>query len=283
MLTNYSFVDSTSGSNFSNGNQTEDGIFLLNPEFVNIILLVTVICQIYTGIEIEHPIFAIVFCNLCVSLISSFFNFVMFPFVKILSFSSLMNGNNVMCFMFHYSSWCILSVLRYLYVLHHNWLHKKFPETKTISSLAITAIVLTHCLCAAINTTAAFFSGWPSKKFLDPPVYVIIMRGMTHIGTFMFLIGVSCFFYAKILRQRGKVGDTQIAAAVSQLKKVDFELHNHDLTPSEFGGIWLGKDSSSIEENHWKSYRSSISNKKPKNKVDIFVTEVSLHTFSLLL
>jgi hypothetical protein len=105
------------------------------------------------------------------------------------------------------------------------------------------------------------------------------MRGMTHIGTFMFLIGVSCFFYAKILSLRGKVCDTQIAVAVSQLKKVNFELHNHDMTPSEFGGIWLGKDSSSIEENHWKNYRSSLSNKKPKNKVDIFVIEVSFHTY----
>jgi hypothetical protein len=273
MLTNYSFVDSTSGSNFSNGNQTEDGIFLLYPEFVNIILLVTVICQMYTGIEIEHPIFAIVFCNLCVSLISSLINVVMFPFIKILSFSTLMNGNNVMCFMFHYSSWCILSVLRYLYVLHNDWLHKKFPETKTIRSLAIAAIVLTHCLCATINTMAAFLSGRPKKKFLDPPIYVIIMRGMTHIGTFMFLIGVSCFFYAKILSLRGKVCDTQIAAAVSQLKKVDFELHNHDMTPSEFGGIWLGKDSSSAEENNWKNYRSSLSNKKPKIKLTFLLSK----------
>ncbi len=99
----------------------------------------------------------------------------------------------------------------------------------------------------------------------------------------MFLIGVSCFFYAKILSLRGKVEDTQIAAPVSQLKKVDLDLHNLEMTPSEFGGIWLGNDSHSVEENHWKSYRSSLSNKKPKNKVDIFATEVSLHTFSLVL
>ncbi len=55
MLTNYSFYDSTSGSNFSNGNQTEDGIFLLYPEFVNIILLVTVFVRCTLESKLSTP------------------------------------------------------------------------------------------------------------------------------------------------------------------------------------------------------------------------------------
>jgi hypothetical protein len=112
MISNFSLEASLSGSSFSNVNQTEDVIFFLHPEFLNIILLTTFIGQMYTGLEIEHPIYKTVFCNLCVTLISSLINTVIFPFIKNLRFSSLMNANNALCIVFHYSIWCILSILR---------------------------------------------------------------------------------------------------------------------------------------------------------------------------
>jgi hypothetical protein len=72
--------------------------------------------------------------------------------------------------------------------------------------------------------------------------------------------------YAKILIVRGKVGDIQIAAAVSKLRKDDFQLNNLDVKTTEFGGIWLGEESKSVEENHWKTFQWSRFKKKHTNK-----------------
>jgi hypothetical protein len=194
MISNLNIEGSLSDSSFSNVNQTEDVIFLPYPEFLNIILLTTFIGQIYTGLEIEHPIYKTVFCNLCVTLISSLINTVIFPFIKILRLSSLMNANNALCIVFHYSSWCILSILHYLYIIHIDWLHKTFPQTSTIGHLAIVATVLTHALGVAINLTASVLRGWPRKKMLEASTLVIIIRETTHMGTFLLLIGISSYF-----------------------------------------------------------------------------------------
>ena len=88
MSKNLTLEDPPSGSNVSSTlNQPEEGISLLYPEFFNIILLTTVIGQMYNGIEIQHPIYKNVFCNLCVSLISSLISVAAFPLTKTMRFS----------------------------------------------------------------------------------------------------------------------------------------------------------------------------------------------------
>ncbi len=85
------------------------------------------------------------------------------------------------------------------------------------------------------------------------------------------LIGISCFFYAKILRDR-KVGDVLIATDVS---KDNIEVNNLEVKTSEFGGIWTGQHANSVEENRWKNSQSTKSKKRSFNKVDVFVIEAS--------
>jgi hypothetical protein len=58
-------------------------------ELSNIILLLTCTHLIYFGIEISHPVYAVLFSNLIVALISSFINSVIFPFVKNIDFTNL--------------------------------------------------------------------------------------------------------------------------------------------------------------------------------------------------
>ena len=274
MISNLTIMDPPNGSNFSNVNQTEEGIFLIYPEFFNMFLLTIVIGEMYYGIEIEHPIFKILFCNLCVTLIFSLVNVCFFSFNKILKFSLVMNGLNFFCLIFHFSSWCILSILRYIYVIHNDWLYRKFSKTSTIGNLALAAIFLTYSVGMSINLTAYILSGWPRKKMSEAPTSVFILRGITHIVTVVLLIGISCFFYAKILIER-KRSDSQIVATGSQMKRNANQLDNVNLNTSEFGDNSIGEYSNSILQNHWKSYLSSITKKKPINKVDVFVMEVS--------
>jgi hypothetical protein len=89
---------------------------------------------------------------------------------------------------------------------------------------------------------------------------------MTPLVILLSLIGISCFFYAKILRDR-KVGDVLIATAVSQ---DNIELNNLEVKTSEFGGIWTGQHA-----NRWKNNQCTKSKKRSFNKVDVFVIEAS--------
>jgi hypothetical protein len=205
MLNNLTLVGPASGFNFSsNLPQSEEGISILYPEFFNLILLTIVICQMYNGIEIQHPIYKIVFCNLCVSFLSSLMSVAAFPLIKTIRFSAIMNANNWYCIIYHYTSWCILSILRYLYIMHNNWLHEKFLEPKTIGNLGIAATFLTFFLALSVNLLAAILlTGWPRKGLAEAPTSLLIIRIVIVIGTFVLLLGVSCFFYAKILRHRG--------------------------------------------------------------------------------
>ena len=56
--------------------------FLVVPEFVNFILLTIGLLEMYQGIEIGHPIYAILFANLLVALSSSFLGIVAFFTLK---------------------------------------------------------------------------------------------------------------------------------------------------------------------------------------------------------
>jgi hypothetical protein len=89
MLTNQTLTNLSSSSNFSDLNQTyDDNFILLYPELFNTIVLTTVLVPVYKGIEIEHPIYKILFSNLCVSLLSSITNFAFFFFpIKVLKFT----------------------------------------------------------------------------------------------------------------------------------------------------------------------------------------------------
>jgi hypothetical protein len=273
MVAKLTLKDPSSTTSFFSFNQTEDESILLYPECFNIIVLTSVLIPMYNGIEIEHPIYKILFCSLFVSLLSSITSFVCFFFnpITVLKFSKIINVNNWVCVMYHYTSWSILSILRYIYIKHRNWLYKKFPNTSTIGNLATGAIVLScgleFLLCIVVFT----LSGWPRVKTSEVSKSVFIMRGMTPLIILLSLIGISCYFYAKILRDR-KVGDVLIATAVSQ---DNIELNNLEVKTSEFGGIWTGQHANSVEENRWKSNHCTKSKQRSFNKVDVFVIEAS--------
>ena len=56
--------------------------FIVVPEFFNFVLLTIGLLEMYQGIEIGHPIYAILFANLLVALSSSFLGIVAFFTLK---------------------------------------------------------------------------------------------------------------------------------------------------------------------------------------------------------
>ena len=100
-----------SGANSATYFSTGQSIFLV-PEVFNIVLLSFGIVQMYNGIEIDHPVYKVLFTNLVVTLASSVACVATFFVNTVWKFSSLLNAINYCGLMFHYSSWCVISILR---------------------------------------------------------------------------------------------------------------------------------------------------------------------------
>jgi hypothetical protein len=90
--------------------------------------------------------------------------------------------------------------------MHNNWLHDKIPEPRTIGNMGVAATFLTFILVLSVNLLAAvLLTGWPRRGLVEAPKYFFVIRLLIVMGTFGLLLGVSCFFYAKILRHAGIV------------------------------------------------------------------------------
>jgi hypothetical protein len=179
-------------------------------ELTNTIVLLILIRLIYLGIEISHPVYSILFGNLIVALTSSLINIFAFPFMTKMKYSTLANGNNTIYLIFYYSCWCALSGLRYIYIIHNNWLHEKFPEAKQISiraCLGVLSIFFT-CIFSILGPLLAF--GWPGIKVFEMPTKSKLISLTLIFGTLTLLMGSSCIFYIMILRENGKIFTNKI-------------------------------------------------------------------------
>ena len=57
-------------------------MFIIGPELINMAFLLLGIYGMYRGIEIQHPLYAILFCNLIVPLISTIINTTVFIHIR---------------------------------------------------------------------------------------------------------------------------------------------------------------------------------------------------------
>ena len=91
---------------------------LVAPEFVNLIFLIIGIYGMQKGIEISHPLYAILFLNLITSLAVTLINISAFPFTQSEQYVIVSNSMNGSSLVFHCNCWCVTSIMRYLYIVH---------------------------------------------------------------------------------------------------------------------------------------------------------------------
>ena len=107
-------------------NISEPGLMIqvacIIPEYINILFLLIGLYGMYQGIEIVHPLYAILFLNLVVASLTSILNMVAFPILPIKQYFPLSNFMNTLSLYFQCTSWCLTSLLRYIYILHDDWI-----------------------------------------------------------------------------------------------------------------------------------------------------------------
>jgi len=132
---------------------TDNPIYIIQllcimPEYINLFFFTCGLYGMFQGIEIGHPVYAVLFLNLIVSTISTILGIVIFFFIstyKYIMFSNLMNGFSVF---FHCTSWCVTSVLRFVYIINGDWFNNRIPSQK---HQCILAIIMTCALTAFLT------------------------------------------------------------------------------------------------------------------------------------
>ena len=105
-------------------------VFFVSPEIFNLLILVPTTYGFYQGIEIQHPLYAVLFFNLMISLANSIISIAGFVLLPFKYFVQHLNVMNILHLFFLCSNWCVTSVIRYIYILHENWLHTLIPSPK---------------------------------------------------------------------------------------------------------------------------------------------------------
>jgi len=102
---------------------------------------------------------------------------------------------------------CIVSVLRFLYLVRRDWLEENWPDPKKLRLAALGMVFLT--LFLQISTNSICFAmlatpyGWPAKSFFDfVPIKVQSIIILVCLFVFLFPVGVSIFIYVLLLKLR---------------------------------------------------------------------------------
>ena len=103
---------------------------LVAPEYINFVILLFAVYGMYQGIEIQHPLYAILFLNLIVPLCFTVVDMIGFVFMSCNKYVTLSNTNSGCSIYFHCTSWCLSSIIRYIYIVAPDWIHNVIPNAR---------------------------------------------------------------------------------------------------------------------------------------------------------
>jgi len=140
---------------------------LITPELLNFVLLLIGINGMYKGIEIQHPLYSILFLNLTFAWFSTLINATAFNFVTDGTYLRLANSTSSFALYFHVICWLVTTVIRYLYILHDVWLHKTIPNAQVQCFISIGSVFgLTMALASPSFGYALLLGGIFHQHFI---------------------------------------------------------------------------------------------------------------------
>jgi hypothetical protein len=179
-------------------------------EILNSATLLTEVYYIYKGIEISHPVYGLIFCDLILTLITSLINVVTFPFLNTYQYMILANGNCTICLVIQCCCWCILSVLRYMYITNRTWLENKFPDSKQLIVFSLLGLCFLVVISLSSTSATFIYFGYPEVKVIKAPLEHKIIVSSVLLLNLAAMILVSCWCYFDIKRQRGKLRQNSV-------------------------------------------------------------------------
>ena len=152
------------------------------PELISLPVLALFILVMFQGVEIDHPIYKVLFNNLIFLL---FFNVIIicsaFPSnMKI--FINVSGFGNLIGLLHHHTSWMVLSGLRYAYIVKPDWLHSTWPDVKRLRMVSVTivyiSLIISTTLELSILKLLASPHGWPKIPLWAIPYHPRVKIGL---------------------------------------------------------------------------------------------------------
>jgi hypothetical protein len=119
-------------------------------------------------------------------------------------YSTFANATNLFSAMFHFCCWTVVSALRYIYIIHNDWIHHKFPQTWKLNALAMGVTFFAYFLVMGLNVLVCIAFGWPIVSVFEMPLHARATCAGIVFGFLFIFIFISCFFYLLIMKERGK-------------------------------------------------------------------------------
>jgi len=173
-------------------------------------LLVCCIQQMYLSVEIGHPVYATLFCNLVSVLAASILELLTIPLLEQIQVQTFVKSWSYFYSIFHACTWLVMTVLRYVYIVHNDWVHKTFTQSRTLTVLSISLIYCVYFLTVSMIIPILVKHGWPyievnkmnweSKR----ACFIAVLAG------YGWIICLSNVFYVLILHQRGAIGKNSV-------------------------------------------------------------------------
>jgi hypothetical protein len=173
-------------------------VIALIPDILDFVLLLIAIYGMYQGIEISHPVYALLFSNLVFPFVVTTLNLTFFLILPFNTWTRLSLYGNVLSIHFHMTSWSIISVLRYVYIEH-----------KELRYIALFAQFFSFSAANLIDLglLAVFATpyGWPSNSLITQvPQNVLIFLVPCLAFLFTLPVVVSGIFYVLLVCSRSR-------------------------------------------------------------------------------
>ena len=186
------------------------------PEVVDLFALLTGTYGMFQGTDIDHPIYALLFSNLIFPVICTIFNFAILIWKSFDLWLRVSMMTNYLSTLFHLVSWSVISILRFLYLQHQNWLESKFPDVKKLKILSLLTqfgsylfLLMIDLVCLAI---VAVPYGWPKNAFIIYVPFQLQIRTASFFAFIYFLpVLISAIFYVILLANRSKLFHNKVA------------------------------------------------------------------------
>jgi hypothetical protein len=255
----------------------------LTLEIIGCLILVVMSYLIYKRIEIGHPVYAVIFCDLTGTLASYLINTVILPFVSRSQYLRLVNVNNFFGLVFHCSCWCILSILRYLYIVKKPWLDKTFPELANLRNVSLFALMVLFTLNLSLCVSTLIYFGYPKVSVMGMALAQKMTVFLIGLFILVFMILISCWCYFKILRHNGQFGHNNVDT-----------INDADNSHTPTGGLFFVEDvhremsaRENIEMRNFSRLQRQAEIKKQKDEIQSaflsLKTNLSLLVFLILI
>ena len=183
------------------------------PEVLSLALLSIGVYGTYQGIEITHPIYALLFTNLIFPAVATTINLLVLTLLQFRHWVRLSLFFNFFSLLFHMTSWSVISVMRYIFIEHQDWINNRWPDVTKLKPHAIFAQFASFFFFLFFNTLGYAIGaspyGWPQKSFIKHvPFHVQMYLGFFTVAIFTSPVIISGVFYILLVCSRSRQSAT---------------------------------------------------------------------------